>query len=164
MYVKERKIFLIYLILLNESYLIICRRRALHKFDPEDLKDADVHKPQDPLVAAMASTFAATAVMGQGGDKDGASTGQNGDTGIQAKQIADAASNGLLVDFGGSAAGAMATGVSTSAQSLQEQEEERYQEMIQQAEEEGTDDLVAFTGKSTGDDILDDVDSDDDLL
>ena len=43
--------------------------RALHKFDPPDLKDADVHKPQDPLVAAMASTFAATAVMGQGGEK-----------------------------------------------------------------------------------------------
>ena len=142
----------------------ICRRRALHKFDPPDLKDADVHKPQDPLVAAMASTFAATAVMGQGGEKGGDSTGQSADGSVQAKQIADAASNGLLVDFGGSAAGAVATGVATAAQGLQDQEEERYQEMIQQAEEEGTDDLVAFIGKSTGDDILDDVDSDDDLL
>ena len=137
----------------------------MHKFDPPDLKDADVHKPQDPLVAAMASTFAATAVMGQGGEKGGDSTGQSADGSVQAKQIADAASNGLLVDFGGSAAGAVAMGVAaTAAQGLQDQEEERYQEMIQQAEEEGTDDLVAFTGKSTGDDILDDVDSDDDLL
>ena len=143
---------------------VIRRRRALHKFDPPDLKDADVHKPQDPLVAAMASTFAATAVMSQGGEKDGASTGQSADGDVQAKQIADAASNGLLVDFGGSAAGAVSTGVVTAAQGLQDQEEERYQQMIQQAEEEGTDDLVAFTGKSTGDDILDDVDSDDDLL
>lgn len=140
-------------------------RRALHKFDPADLKNADVHKPQDPLVAAMASTFAATAVMGQRGEKDGVSSGQTGDSGVQAQQIADAASNGLLVDFGGSAtASASATGVAAAAQSLPEQEEEQYQEMIQQAEEEGTDDLVAFGGKSTGDDILDDVDSDDDLL
>ena len=112
----------------------------------------------------MASTFAATAVMSQGGEKERASTEQSADGGIQAKQIADAASNGLLVDFGGSAAGALSTGVVTAAQGLQDQEEERYQQMIQQAEEEGTDDLVAFTGKSTGDDILDDVDSDDDLL
>lgn len=135
-------------------------RRALHKFDPADLKNADVHKHTDPLVAAMASTFAATAVVGRGGEKEGASTGQIDGGGVQAKQIADAATSGLLVDFGA----ASATTTAATAQGLHEQEEERYQEMIQEAEEEGTDDLVAFAGKSAGDDILDDVDSDDDLL
>eukprot|EP00563_Minutocellus_polymorphus_P001015 CAMPEP_0181038814 /NCGR_PEP_ID=MMETSP1070-20121207/10130_1 /TAXON_ID=265543 /ORGANISM="Minutocellus polymorphus, Strain NH13" /LENGTH=298 /DNA_ID=CAMNT_0023116611 /DNA_START=201 /DNA_END=1097 /DNA_ORIENTATION=- len=138
-------------------------RRALHKYDPADLKNADVHKPQDPLVAAMASTFAATAVMGQGGEKKGALARQNDDGGVQAKQIADAASSGLLVDFGVGAA-SLATTTAAASQGVHEQEEERYEEMIQQAEEEGTDDLVAFAGKSTGDDVLDDVDSDDDLL
>ena len=138
----------------------ICRRRALHKFDPADLKNADAHKPQDPLVAAMASTFAATAVVGQDGEKKGASAGQIDGGGVQARQIADAATSGLLVDFGA----ASATTTAATAQGLHEQEEERYQEMIQEAEEEGTDDFVAFAGKSTGDDILDDVDSDDDLL
>ena len=136
------------------------RRRALHKFDPADLKNADVHKHTDPLVAAMASTFAATAVVGRGGEKEGASTGQIDGGGVQARQIADAATSGLLVDFGA----ASATTTAATAQGLHEQEEERYQEMIQEAEEEGTDDLVAFAGKSAGDDILDDVDSDDDLL
>ena len=136
------------------------RRRALHKFDPADLKNADVHKHTDPLVAAMASTFAATAVVGRGGEKEGASTGQIDGGGVQARQIADAATSGLLVDFGA----ASATTTAATAQGLHEQEEERYQEMIQEAEEEGTDDLVAFAGKSAGDYILDDVDSDDDLL
>lgn len=106
----------------------------------------------------MASTFAATAVVGRGGEKEGASTGQIDGGGVQARQIADAATSGLLVDFGAASA------TTTAATSLHEQEEERYQEMIQEAEEEGTDDLVAFAGKSAGDDILDDVDSDDDLL
>jgi len=108
----------------------------------------------------MASTFAATAVVGRGGEKEGASTGQIDGGGVQARQIADAATSGLLVDFGA----ASATTTAATAQGLHEQEEERYQEMIQEAEEEGTDDLVAFAGKSAGDDILDDVDSDDDLL
>ena len=130
-------------------------RRALHKFDPPDLKDADVHKPQDPLVAAMASTFAATAVVA-GQKEEAADRPASTDGGVQAKQIADAASSGMLVDFG------------TRGGQMHEEEEAKYQEMIQQAEEENTDDLVANIafggGKSTGDDLGQDDDSDDDLL
>ena len=134
-------------------------RIALHRFDPPDLKDADLRKPQDPLVAAMASTFAATSVVAgqqrQTADtKHSESTGTGG--GVQAKQIADAASTGMLVDFG------------RGNGQMHDDEEAKYQEMIQQAEEENTDDLVADIafggGKSAGYDLLEDDDSDDDLL
>ena len=136
------------------------RRIALHRYDPTDLKNSDADKPQDPLVAAMASSFASSAAVGDSKVQKSACTG------VQAQQIAEAASSGMLVDFGsaddngGCGTSEIAVGASSN---MQEHEENMYQEMIQQAEEENTDDILGFGGGKTNG-TLDDEDSDDDLL
>jgi|TARA_B100001142_G_scaffold292533_1_gene311466 hypothetical protein len=120
-------------------------------------------------VLALGSIFSNTNVEGAEA-QTGQAPGQRMDNNVQERQIADAESRGMLVNFGGTVADAqsLASVVGGAASNLPEDEEDVYQDMIRQAEGDDADELVTFT-KTAGveepsDAFLDDNDSDDDLL